>query len=427
MTTVSAQTPAPTPAVLHDTIDRRSTDVMTKVVTWRRDFHQHPELGNREVRTSKIVADHLKSLGMEVRTNVAVTGVVGVLKGGRPGPVVALRSDMDALPVTEESNLPFKSTVRTQYNGAEVGVMHACGHDAHMAILMGAAEVLAGMKANLPGTVVFIFQPSEEGAPVGEDGGAELMIKEGVLDNPKVDAIFALHVGITPEEAGSIVLRPRGLMAASDILRIKVRGRQTHGALPWNGADPIVAASQIVLGLQTIVSRQVNLTTAPAIITIGLLQAGNRRNIIPEEAMLEGTIRTFDAAMQKQIHAAIKRTATNIAEAGGLTATVDITDGDPVVFNDPAMVARMAPSLKRVAAARFDPDIPVTTTSEDFSLFLQKAPGFMFFLGVAPKGSDPAKVEPNHSPRFFIDESALVTGVRALSSVAVDYLAGAGK
>jgi amidohydrolase len=420
--TASAQPPGP--AAMHEQIDRRATQVMPKVVAWRRDFHEHPELGNREVRTSKIVADHLRGLGMEVRTGVARTGVVGVLRGGRPGPVVALRSDMDALPVTEECDLPFKSTVRAEFNGREVGVMHACGHDAHMSMLMGAAEVLAGMKADLPGTVVFIFQPSEEGAPAGEEGGAGLMIKEGALDRPKVDAIFALHVGILPKEAGAIVLRPRGLMAASDTLRIRVHGRQTHGALPWNGADPIVAAAQIVLGLQTIVSRQADLTTAPAIITIGVVQAGNRSNIIPELATLEGTIRTFDPAMQKKIHEAIRRTVAGIASAAGVAAETEIFDGNPVVYNDPALVERMAPSLRRVAVGAFDPNVAVTTTSEDFALFLEKAPGFMFFLGIAPKGADPAKFEPNHSPRFFVDESALVTGVRALSSLAADYLAG---
>jgi amidohydrolase len=421
VTPASAQQPPL--AAMHDRIDRRATEVMPKVIAWRRDFHQHPELGNREVRTGKIVADHLRSLGMEVRTGIAHTGVVGVLRGGKPGPVVALRSDMDALPVTEESDLPFKSTVRTEYNGREVGVMHACGHDTHMAMLMGAADVLAAMKADLPGTVVFIFQPAEEGAPAGEDGGAELMIKEGALEQPHVDAIFAIHVGILPYEAGSIVYRPRGLMAAGDTLLISVHGRQTHGALPWNGADPIVAAAQIVLGLQTIVSRQANLTTAPAVITIGILQAGNRTNIIPDEATLQGTIRTFDPEMRKQIHQAVRRTVTNIALAAGVTAEVQIVEGDPVTYNDPALAERIAPWLKRVAAGPFDPNASAATTSEDFAFYQQKVPGVMFFLGIAPKGADPARFESNHSPRFFVDESALVTGVRALASVAADYLA----
>jgi len=410
-------------AELRGRVDRRAADVMPKVIAWRRDFHQHPELGNREVRTAAKVAEHLRALGLEVRTGVAHTGVVGVLKGGRPGPVVALRADMDALPVAEETDLPFKSAVTAEYNGREVGVMHACGHDAHTAMLMGAAEVLAGMRGDLPGTVVFLFQPAEEGSPAGEDGGAGLMVKEGALDHPKVDAIFGLHV--FPFDAGAIRFRPRGMMAASDTLRISVRGRQTHGALPWAGVDPIVVASQIVLGLQTIVSRQADLTLAPATITIGSFQAGNRSNIIPDEARLEGTIRTFDAAMQKDIHDRIRRTVTHIAEAAGATGDTAIVIGNPVTYNDPALTERMAPSLQRVAAAGFDPNAPATTTAEDFSIYQQKVPGLYFFLGVAPAGVAPSALEPNHSPRFLVNEDALVTGVRALASVTVDYLSGA--
>jgi amidohydrolase len=410
---------------LHDKVDSAASEVMSKVIAWRRDFHQHPELGNREVRTSKIIADHLRSLGLEVRANVAHTGVVGVLRGSKAGPVVALRSDMDALPVTEEVDVPFKSTVRAEYNGREVGVMHACGHDAHMAMLMGAADILAGMKADLPGTVVFVFQPAEEGAPAGEEGGAALMIKEGALDNPKVDAIFGLHV--FPFEVGAIHFRPRGIMAANDSLTITVRGRQTHGALPWDGVDPIVVSSQIVLGLQTIISRQANLTTAPAVVTIGRIEGGNRSNIIPDEVTMEGTIRTFDAAMQQQIHERVRRTVAGIAGAAGATADVGIGLGLPVTFNDPALTERMTASLKRVAAGGFDPNAQVTTTSEDFALYQQKVPGLFVFLGITPKGADPATVAANHSPRFFVDEGALVTGVRAMASLAVDYLAGAGR
>ena len=405
---------------LHERIDRAARQVMEKVIAWRRDFHRHPELGNRETRTSGIVAEHLRRLGLEVRTGVARTGVVGVLRGGKPGPVVALRADMDALPVTEATGLPFASTERAEYNGREVGVMHACGHDAHTSMLMGAAEVLAQVKADLPGSVVFIFQPSEEGAPSGEEGGAAVMIAEGALEHPRVDAIFGLHV--FPFEAGAIHLRPRGLMAAGDTLAIRVRGRQTHGALPWQGVDPIVVASQIVLGLQTIVSRQSNLTTAPAVITVGVFQAGNRSNIIPDEARLEGTIRTFDEPMRREIHERVTRTAAGIAEAAGASADVTITPGNPVTFNDPALTAKMSPALKRVAAAGFEADAPVTTTSEDFSEYQRRVPGVFFFLGTAPKGVDPSKAEPNHSPRFMVEEDALVTGVRALASVAADYL-----
>lgn len=415
---------APSLKPLHARIDALASEVNERVVAMRRDFHQHPELGNREVRTSKVVADHLRRLGLEVRVGIARTGVVAVLKGGKPGGVVALRADMDALPVTEELDLPFASKARGEYNGREVGVMHACGHDAHMAMLLGAAEVLAGVKADLPGTVVFLFQPAEEGAPSGEDGGATLMIEEGALDNPKVEAVFGLHV--FPFESGGIVFRPRGLMAAGDTLRITVRGRQTHGALPWNGVDPIVVASQIVLGLQTIISRQSDLTTAPAIITIGRIEGGNRSNIIPDEVTMEGTIRTFDAQMQTEIHERVRRTVANIAEAAGTTAEARITPGNPVTYNDPALTERMAPSLARVASGRFDPNGQVTTTSEDVSEYLRKVPGLYFFLGIAPKGTAPGSAEPNHSPRFFVDESALITGVRALASVAADFLAGTG-
>jgi len=407
-------------ASLHGRLDEAALQVMPKVIEWRRDFHEHPELGNRESRTSKIVADHLRSLGFDVRTGVAHTGVVGILRGGGPGPVVALRSDMDALPVTEETDLPFKSTARAEYDGREVGVMHACGHDAHMAMLMGAAQVLAGLRADLPGTVVVLFQPAEEGAPGNEEGGAGLMLKEGALDNPKVDAIFGLHV--FPFVAGGIRFRPGGIMAGADTLSITVRGRQTHGGLPWDGVDPIVVASQIVLGLQTIVSRQADLTTAPAVVSIGTIEGGNRTNIVPDQVRMGGTIRTFDAEMRTEIHERIRRTATKIAEAAGATAEVRIDFGNPITFNDPALTARMTASLQRVAATEFNPTAPAMTVSEDFSLYQQKVPGLFFFLGITPRDADPAKVAANHSPRFSVDEGALITGVRALASVAVDYL-----
>jgi amidohydrolase len=408
-------------SALRQEIDRRAFAVMAKVVGWRRDFHQNPELGNREVRTSKLVAEHLRALGLEVKTGVAHTGVVALLRGGRPGPVVALRSDMDALPVTEDVDVPFRSTARAEYNGREVGVMHACGHDAHLAILMGAAEVLAGMRASLPGTVKFVFQPAEEGPPLGEEGGAALMVKQGVLEDPKVDAIFGLHV-FSVYESGVLAWRPRGLMAAADELSIKVRGRQTHGALPWRGTDPIVVASQIVLGLQTLVSRQVDITNAPAIVTIGSIQGGNRGNIIPDEVSMVGTIRTFDPKMQDDIHERIRRTAKGIAESAGASAEVEIRRYAPVTFNDPALTARMDATLRRVAGGKALPDVNVTTTAEDFAVFQQKVPGLFFFLGVTPQGKDPATAAANHSPRFFVDEDALVVGVRALANLAVDYM-----
>jgi amidohydrolase len=367
------------------------------------------------------VAEHLRALGLEVRTDVAHTGVVGLLRGAKPGPVVALRSDMDALPVTEEVDVPFRSRARTAYNGQEVGVMHACGHDAHMAILMGTAEVLSRMRSELPGSVKFVFQPAEEGPPTGEEGGAALMIKEGALEAPKVDAIFGLHV-FSNYEVGTIAYRPGAIMAAADGLTITVHGRQTHGALPWKGVDPIVVASQIVLGLQTIVSRQAELTTAPAVVTIGSLHGGNRGNIIPDTVTMVGTIRTFDPAMQKTLHERIRRAVGAIAESAGATAEALIETQTPVTYNDPALTARMAPTLARVAGGAVNANATVTTTAEDFSLYQQKVPGLFFFVGSTPKGVDPETAPPNHSPRFFLDEGALAVGVRALANLTVDYM-----
>jgi amidohydrolase len=403
-------------------VDRLSAELNPQVVAWRRDFHKNPELGNRETRTAKIIADELRKLGFEVTTGVATTGVVGVLRGGRPGPVVALRSDMDALPVTELVELPFKSTAKTQWNGQEVGVMHACGHDNHIAILLGTATALARMKDRLPGTVKVIFQPAEEGPPPGETGGAEQMVKENVLENPKVDAVFGLHV--FPFRAGEIVYRPGPLMASTDSFTIKVKGRQTHGAIPWGGIDPIVVGSQIVLGLQTIISRQVNITEAPAVVTIGRFTGGNRANIIPDEIELEGTIRAFDENVRKDIQRRVAATATNIAESAGATATVTYTLGYPVTRNDEALTQRMLPTLRRVAGAENVRLGPLTGTAEDFSFFQQKVPGLFFFLGVTPLDKDPATAAMNHSPLFFADESALPIGVKVMTNLALDYLFG---
>jgi amidohydrolase len=405
-------------------IDRRASQIQSKVVAWRRDIHQNPELGNREVRTSKLVADHLRSLGIEVKTGVAHTGVVGVLRGARPGSVVALRADMDGLPVTEQLDLPFSSKVKTQYNGQEVGVMHACGHDTHTAILMGVAEVLAGLKDRLPGTVKFIFQPAEEGVPAGEEGGAKMMLREGVLDNPKVDAIFGLHVMAFAGNVGRVQYRSGGTMASSDTLRITVKGRQTHGALPWNGVDPIVTASQIILGLQTITSRQLDATKSPAVITIGTIRGGNRYNIIPDEVVMEGTLRTFDPEMQEDMHRRIKLTAESIAKAAGAEASVEITGYAPVTFNNPTLTERMVPTLKRIAG---DSNVSVavqTTTAEDFAFYGRDIPGFFFFLGSVPDGIDPSTAAANHSPLFNVDEGVLPLGVRLLANMAVDYLSG---
>jgi amidohydrolase len=405
-------------------LQRRIDAIMPKVVAWRRDIHQHPELGNRETRTAKIVADHLRALGIEVQTGVAHTGVVGLLRGGRPGPVVALRADMDGLPVTEQADVPFKSRVRTTYNGQEVGVMHACGHDNHVAILMGAAEVLAGMKSTLPGTVKFIFQPAEEGAPAGEEGGAELMVEQGVLTNPAPSAIFGLHVW--PDSVGRITYRPGGTMASSDGLTITVLGRQTHGAVPWGGLDPVVVSAQIINALQTIPSRQMDVTVAPQIVTIATIHGGVRNNIIPDSVTMTGTIRTLDAAQRADVHARVKRTAEKVAESFGASARVTIDLGYPVTVNDPALTERMAPTL-RAASNGHAAVGPPTLGAEDFSYFQQKIPGLYFFLGVVPKGQDPLKAAKNHSPYFFADEGALPVGVRAMTQLTLDYLSGVGR
>ena len=411
--------PAQTPAAVAAEIDRRALAINDTVVAWRRDIHEHPELSGQETRTAALVAARLQKLGIQVRTGVGGTGVVGVLQGGRPGPVVALRADMDALPVTEEVDVPFRSRVRAQYNGQEVGVMHACGHDTHVAMLLGAAEVLAGMRARLPGTVVFLFQPAEESL-----GGAAGMIRDGALDNPKPSAVFGLHV--FPYPVGSVVYRTGALMAAGGTLRIVVRGRQTHGAMPWNGVDPVVVASQIVLGLQTIVSRQTDLTASPAIVTVATINGGVRNNIIPDSVVMTGTIRTFDETQRQQLPTLVRRTAESIAAAGGATAAVDASVAGTITYNDPALVDRMRPTVERVVGggipgAKVLPG-PPSTTSEDFSLFQQRVPGIFIFLGVTPEGTDPKLAAPNHSPKFYVDERALPIGVRLLSEMAVDYL-----
>ena len=403
-------------AALPTDVDQTIDAIMPDVVAWRRDFHEHPELGNREFRTAEIIANHLRDLGMEVQTEVAHTGVVGVLRGG-DGPVVGLRADMDALPVTELVDLPFASKAVGEYQGKEVGVMHACGHDNHVAILMGVAEVLASMGDELPGTVKFLFQPAEEGTPDQSVGGAELMLREGAYDPPKPDAVFGLHV--FPYPVGVIATRPGGLMASSDFYRITVKGKQTHGAVPWAGVDPIVTASQIVLGLQTIVSRQLDATLTPSIVTVGKIAGGVRNNIIPESVEMVGTIRTFDAKTRLDIHERVRRTATQIAEAAGATAEVEIDLGYGVTRNDPDLYRQMAPTLEAVAGDNFI-EAQQTTTAEDFSYFANEAPGLFLFLGVAPE--DPSLVYPNHSPRFYADERALPVGVRALTALTLDYM-----
>jgi len=401
-------------------LQQRIEAVMPKVVAWRRDIHQHPELSNREVRTAKLVADHLQALGFEVKTGVAHTGVVGVLRGGENGRVVALRADMDALPVTEEVDLPFKSTVRTTFGDKEVGVMHACGHDNHTAILMGVAEVLAGMRDELPGTVKLVFQPAEEGAPPGEKGGAKMMIAEGVLEDPKPEAVFGLHVW--PEKLGAIATRAGPMMAASDQFAIVVKGKQTHGALPWGGIDPIVVGSQIVLALQGIPSRQLDATKGPAILTVGSIHGGNRWNIIPETVTLEGTLRTFDEGVRKDAKERIVRTAERIAESAGATASVTFPGvKNPVTANEADLFERMRATLERAAGKPLVTP-PLVPVSEDFAEYQQRIPGVFFFLGVTPVDQDPATAPRNHSPRFFADEAALPVGVRAMTMLAIDFL-----
>jgi amidohydrolase len=403
-------------------IDSAAQALEAQVIAWRRDMHAHPELGNREFRTAGIVAEHLRRLGFdEVRTGVAHTGVVGLLEGGQPGPVVALRADMDALPVTEEVDLPFASKVRTEWNGEQVGVMHACGHDAHVAILMGVAEVLSGLRAQLRGTVKFIFQPAEELPPEGEEGGAKLMVEQGAMDNPRPAAVFGLHV-TSRLPVGVIGYRPGPAMASADTLRITIQGRQTHGAMPWYGVDPIVTSAQVVLGLQTIVSRETDLTHEPAVVTIGAIKGGVRENIIPDSVEMRGTIRAFNEDMRDEIHERVTYLAEAISRGARAQCTVCIRKNYPVTANDPALTERMLPTLRRVAGPEHTVLVPKVMGSEDFSFFQRVSPGLFFFIGVTPETVELGKSAPNHSPRFFIDERCLLLGVRALAQVACDYL-----
>jgi len=405
-----------------DNLSEQVLAVEERVIEWRRDIHEHPELSNRETRTAALVATHLRALGFDaVETGVAHTGVVGILKGGKPGPVVALRADMDALPVTEQVDIPFASKVRTVYNGEEVGVMHACGHDAHTAILMGAAEVLAGMRGEIAGTIKFIFQPAEEGAPPGEKGGARLMIEEGVLDGEYApQAIFGLHV--VPDLAGRVSYRARGAMAAEDELRITVHGRQTHGALPWTGIDPIIISAQILLGLQTIPSRQMDVTRAQSVITVGSIRGGVRGNIIPDTVEMVGTIRTFDLEMREDLLRRIDRTATSIAESAGGSADVEIIPGATLTYNDPELTAQMLPSLKRAAGENEFGQAQIVTASEDFAFYQERIPGLYVFLGINKPGISWGQAPGNHSPLFYVNEDALKVGVSVLTTLALDYL-----
>ena len=404
-------------------IDELAAELESKVIEWRRDIHEHPELSNREVRTGALVAEHLRRLGIEVRDKVAHTGVVGVLVGGLPGKVVALRADLDGLPVVERTDLPFASRVTSDYNGSTVGVMHACGHDAHVAILMGVAELLSEVRESIPGTVKFLFQPAEEGPPAGERGGASLMVEEGALENPRPEAIFGLHV-TSRAPTGIISYRPGGVMASADGLSITVRGRQTHGAMPWLGVDPITISGHILVALQSIPSRQLDVTASPAVVSIGSIHGGVRGNIIPDEVVMVGTVRSLDPDIRTEFHERIKHTVKAIAESMGATAEVDIRLGAPVTYNDPQLTERMLPTLRRVAGAERVVLASPTTGAEDFSIYQETVPGLFVFLGVTPPGTDPKEAAPNHSPLFRVDEDGLIVGVKTMAALAVDFLAG---
>lgn len=400
-------------------LDKDYTSIEDKVIEWRRYFHEHPELSNREFETAKKIASHLESLGIDVQTGVAHTGVVGILKGNKPGKVIALRADMDALPVMERNDLPFKSNVTSEYLGKEVGVMHACGHDTHVAILMGVAEVMSKHKDKIKGTVKFIFQPAEEGPPPGEEGGAALMIKEGVLQNPDVDAIFGLHIN-SQTPVGMIRYKSGGTMAAAQRFQIDVKGKQSHGSQPWSGVDPILISAKIIDGLQTIISREMNLTNEAAVITVGKITSGVRNNIIPETAEIVGTIRTLDYDMQKQLNRRMKEMVKSIAEAYKGEATVDISDGTAITYNNPELTAQMIPTIEAVAGKENVVVAKAVTGAEDFSFYSEKVPGLFFFLG----GMAPGTTEsyPHHTPDFLIDDSGLLLGVKTLTQMSFDYL-----
>jgi amidohydrolase len=404
-------------------VDQKATAILPQVIEWRRYLHQHPELSNREYKTAEYIAAHLKKLGLEVQTGIAKTGIVAILRGGQPGPVVALRADMDALPVKERVDIPFKSTVRAEYMGDTVSVMHACGHDSHVAMLMGAAEVLSAMKKDVPGTVKFFFQPAEEGPPGNEEGGAPLMVKEGCMDNPKVDAVFGFHIE-SDIEAGTFEYKSGPFMASSDWFTINIKGKQSHGSQPWKGIDPIVVGTEIVNALQTIVSRQTELTKAPVVITVGKFHSGVRPNIIPEEAVLQGTIRALDSKMQQETHERIRKIATTIAIAMGATAEVTIDTKTLVTYNDPALVKMMLPSLERTAGKENVKEREWVTGAEDFSYYGEKAPAFFIYFGGMPKGADKSKAPPHHTPDFYIDDSRLDVGVRAFCNLVFDYAKG---
>jgi amidohydrolase len=401
-------------------IDARAQAIQSKLTTWRRHLHQHPELGNREFKTAAYIVDQLKGLGLEIKTGIAKTGVVAILKGGKPGPVIALRADMDALPVKERVNIPFASTDSGFYGNTKVPVMHACGHDAHVAILIGTAKVLSAMKKDIAGTVKFIFQPAEEGPPEGEEGGASLMVKEGVMENPKVDVIFGMHIE-SWIPAGDIQYKPGSFMASADLFTIKVKGRSSHGSQPWLGIDPIAVSAQIIEGFQNIVSRQMELTKAPVVITVGIIKSGVRFNIIPEEAYMEGTLRTLDGKMQKDVQERMRLTATKIAEASNATAEINFHEKTLVTYNTPELVDKMLPTLQSAVGKNNLRQMEWVTGAEDFSYFGTKAPAFFFYFGGMPPGNEAKNAPPHHTPDFMIDDSRLFAAVKTFCLLVFDY------
>jgi amidohydrolase len=429
LATIIACTLLASPAVAADAPSSMVEPLLPQITAWRRDLHQHPELSNREVRTSKLVAAELKKLGLEVRTGIAKTGVVGVLKGGKPGPKLAIRADMDALPVTEEVDLPFASKAKGEYMGKTVGVMHACGHDAHTAMTLGLAAALAKRRKDLPGEVMFVFQPAEEGAPAGEEGGAPLMVKDGVFKDFKPDAIFGMHV-VSAYPVGDVAVRAGGAMASSDTFRITVHGRQAHGATPWKGVDAVVTAAEIVTQAQTIVSRRLDINKDPAVVTFGVFNGGQRFNIVSDTAHLEGTVRAFDEDMRKQALDALKSIAEHVAAANGATvdAEVPAPGSNPVNYNDPALTARVRASLETAVGREHVFEAQRWTASEDFPQLGEAThtPSVYFFVGATPAGQDPASAPTNHSPKFFLDEGALAVGTSAMLQAALDFLGSGG-
>ena len=418
---ISAFTVKPPKNDLQTKVEALAEEIVPKVTAWRHHLHQYPELSNREYKTAEYIAAHLKKLGLEVQTGVAKTGVVALLKGGKPGPVIGLRADIDALPVPERVELPWASKARGEYNGAEVPVMHACGHDTHTAILMATAEVLAKVKDDLPGTVKFIFQPAEEGAPKGEEGGAQLMVKEGVLKNPDVDVIFGLHIS-AGTHVGKVNYRPGGAMASANSFDITINGKQTHGSTPWTGVDPIVTAAQIVNNTQTVVSRSLPLINGAAVVSFGAIHGGVRSNIIPEQVTMMGTIRTLDESMKETIFRRLETIVKNTAESNGAEAILEIQPGYPVTYNDPVLTNKMVPTLRDVLGADQVRLTPAITGAEDFSFFQKEVPGFFFFLGGTPLDTPEKEAAPHHTPDFYVDDAALVYGVKSMSRLVVDYM-----